>query len=371
MRTCWISASLVVFPLLASYRVSSLALDTSGARRQTRARPGQYCQTTSKLMSHKESKLCEDSQKQRICVLTDDDALIATARTLAGRLSIPYVHEVASADVDRFHHALVVVRYAAGTTEGTAVGVQSLGGDSSDKKNRIRRNAPLATPFFVDFCPPEGSKLDRRTKGKSGSDLLVKAVAPGKIRSSNRNGAVVYDLTAGFGQDSLILAQNGASHVHMIERDPIVAALLQDALDRLKLISQSDDSRQDTASDLLNRLSLQVGEAAEAVKNSPLDIPPPDCMYLDPMFAPRTKSSAVKKNMQILHGLLNSQEIDETDVSIREMHLLEVAIEAAACRVVVKRPIQALPLGGTTNSSIRKPSHEIKGSVNRWDVYVK
>jgi 16S rRNA (guanine1516-N2)-methyltransferase len=323
-----------------------------------------------KLLSTQKDHHYGDVPGQRICVLSEDEGLSVAARLLAEKLSIPYLSEDAL-DTEWFSHTLTVVRYAAGTTEGTAIGIQSLGEDFGVKKNRKGRKTNLGTPFFVDFCPPEGSKLDRRSKGQSGTDLLVKAVGPGKLRSDGRNGAVIYDLTAGFGQDSLILAQNGASHVHMIERDPIVASLLQDALDRLKLISVSDDTRGEVACELVHRLTLQQGESALAIKCVPSDIPSPDCIYLDPMFAPRTKTAAVKKNMQILHGLLDSQDVDKVIMNEQEIELLEAALEAATSRVVVKRPIQAPPLGGLAYVSSRKASTEIKGSVNRWDIYVK
>ena len=40
----------------------------------------------------------------------------------------------------------------------------------------------------------------------------------------------------------------------------------------------------------------------------------PDVCYLDPMFPPRTRSEAVKKDMQILHSLLGSNEAEEMGV---------------------------------------------------------
>ena len=326
---------------------------------------------TPSIQSHQNELIQGNIQQIGICVLSEDAELYDTARSLAERLSIPFVSETTSDIFDHYNHALTIIRYPIGSTEGTALGIQSLRRDSHHNINRKGRQIPLPTPFFVDFCPQEGSTLERRIKGKSGTDLLVKAVGAGKVRSNSRQGAVVYDLTAGFGQDSLILAQNGASHVHMIERNPIVATLLQDALDRLELLSRSDDARQAKALKLVSRISLQVGDGAQAVKCTPFAIPPPDCIYLDPMFAPRVKSAAVKKNMQILHGLLESQHIDEAAMNLQEIELLEAAMESSASRVVVKRPIQAPPLGGFAYTSSRKVSNEMKGSVNRWDVYVK
>lgn len=81
------------------------------------------------------------------------------------------------------------------------------------------------------------------------------------------------------------------------------------------------------------------------------------------MFPPRTKSSAVKKNMAVLHSLLGSQEAED-EVAQQETDLLEAALSIAQRRVVVKRPVNAPTLGD------RKPSYDLRGSVNRWDVYI-
>lgn len=362
-------ASIVLVQSVSTFAILSGSLSALG-RSSTFQK--QRLGVTPSIQSHQNELLQRDIQKQGgICVWNEDAELYDTAKSLADKLSIPLVSETTSDTYAHYNHALILIRYSIGSTEGTALGIQSLQRDSTHKSKKNMQQIPLPKPFIVDFCPGEESSLERRIKGKSGTDLLVKAVGAGKVRSNSRHGAVVYDLTAGFGQDSLILAQNGASHVHMIERNPIVATLLQDALDRLKLLSRSDDARQTKALDLVTRISLQVGNGAQAIKCAPFHIPPPDCIYLDPMFAPRVKSAAVKKNMQILHGLLDSQHKDEAAMNLQEIELLEAAMESSASRVVVKRPIQAPPLGGIAYTSSRKVSNELKGSVNRWDVYVK
>jgi 16S rRNA (guanine1516-N2)-methyltransferase len=60
--------------------------------------------------------------------------------------------------------------------------------------------------------------------------------------------------------------------------------------------------------------------------------------------------------MQILHKLIGSNN-DESE-------LLEVALQYAKRRVVVKRPIHAEPLSG------RKPTMAIVSKKTRYDVYV-
>jgi 16S rRNA (guanine1516-N2)-methyltransferase len=218
--------------------------------------------------------------------------------------------------------------------------------------------------------------MGKRGGRDSGRDLLVQAVAP-KKSFDGQDGAVVYDLTAGFGQDSLVLALSGASKVYMVERDPVVAALLEDALRRVNLLSTSrtSDPQTELACFLSERLSLSVGEATKVVVSltESDETPKADVVYLDPMFPPRTKSAAVKKGMQILHGLLDTQQSDDESTNQRnleESQLLELALQAAKVRVVVKRPIRATPLGGDSSVTPR-PSYDVEGSVNRWDVYVK
>jgi 16S rRNA (guanine1516-N2)-methyltransferase len=151
----------------------------------------------------------------------------------------------------------------------------------------------------------------------------------------------------------------------MVERDPIVFALLEDAIRRINLLS----SHNELAQDLSERLSLRAGDGIDYLKSQMKETrEQPDVCYLDPMFPPRTKSSAVKKGMQILHGLLDTQQDDTGTMNDRlqeERQLLDAALEAAKSRVVVKRPIKAPPLG-----EVERPSYAIKGSVNRWDIYV-
>ena len=81
-----------------------------------------------------------------------------------------------------------------------------------------------------------------------------------------------------------------------------------------------------------------------------------DVIYLDPMFPERQKAAQVKKPMQLLQVLLEDAPDDGAG-------LLEAALHAARYRVVVKRPMRA---PGLTE---RQPSHQIKGSNIRFDVY--
>lgn len=83
----------------------------------------------------------------------------------------------------------------------------------------------------------------------------------------------------------------------------------------------------------------------------------PDCIYLDPMFPPKRKKSALaKKSMVVLRDLLG----DDLDKEV----LFAAAMAATGKRVVVKSPDYAEPLGG-------KPSESFQGKLLRYDVYLK
>jgi len=278
--------------------------------------------------------------------------------------------------------------------ESYAISIQPLNNDNSkpNRKRVKRRNASTMQPFHIDFCPNLNSKLGKRLGKSSHPEGLLKAVAPSKLGDGNGNGAVVFDLTAGFGQDSIILAMGGASKVYMVERDPVVGVLLKDAMRRLELVSSLDNNPNDDdegikrAKILHDKLELHQGDGinfakivlSSSTEISKSSIPLPDVCYLDCMFPPRTKSSAVKKNMQILHGLLQTNTIPDDNhlEAIRneeERALLEQALKLAKKRVVVKRPVNAAALGVGRNKNIaelRLPSYELKGSVNRFDIYV-
>ena len=190
---------------------------------------------------------------------------------------------------EEYSHALRLVPYELDGVSTFALGIESL--TTGQKPNRRRRQGKKKVkphPFYIDFCPPTNSRIGKRGARDSGTDLLIKAVAP-----KGSCDYTVCDLTAGFGQDSLILALNGASKVYMVERDPIVFALLDDALRRVRLLS----SHSDLAQKLANKLQLRAGDGADALKLGLVQEQEtenkPDICYLDPMFPPRTKSAAV------------------------------------------------------------------------------
>jgi 16S rRNA (guanine1516-N2)-methyltransferase len=200
----------------------------------------------------------------------------------------------------------------------------------------IQSAAPGAGgPVQVNFG--SGAMRHRRRGGQN--ELLGRAVGVGK-----RDNLRVVDATAGLGRDSFVLADLGCQ-VCMIERSPVVHALLRDGLRRAA-----------TAADpwlrqVCTRLQLVHGESADWLRRHRQDV-----VYLDPMFPERKKSARVKKEMWLFQGLLG----EDADTG----ELLEVALETAGYRVVVKRPLKAPPLGS------REPGFSLRGRSVRFDVHV-
>ncbi|MDP3589514.1 MAG: class I SAM-dependent methyltransferase [Methylobacter sp.] len=161
-----------------------------------------------------------------------------------------------------------------------------------------------------------------------------------------RKTRTVVDATTGWGQDSLHIFRMGYDLL-CIERSPVMAELLTDGFARL------------AGQDWMQRLNLEPprllqGNAIELLANLETQ---PDCIYLDPMFPPKRKKSALaKKSMMVLRDLLG----DDQDKEL----LFEAALNAAGKRVVVKSPDYAEPLGG-------KPSQSFQGKLLRYDVYLK
>ncbi len=195
-------------------------------------------------------------------------------------------------------------------------------------------------PIMVSFTSP--TMTYRLKHGGGRSQALARAVGLKKGRQPT-----VIDATAGLGRDGFILAHLGC-HVHMLERSPILAALLEDALQRAEQSEQ-------TAEIIIKRLRFTQTDSRDFLQKLQQE-DYPDVIYLDPMYPERTKSSLVKKEMRILRKLADDDQNAEK--------LLDIALQCATNRVVVKRPRLAETLGDTT------PSHAITGKTSRFDVYL-
>jgi len=155
---------------------------------------------------------------------------------------------------------------------------------------------------------------------------------------------VVIDATAGLGADAYLLAQAGY-RVHAVERHPAVYALLASGWAEAQRAGR-------VPADVIEQLDFAWGDAAaliEGIEERDVGV------YLDPMYPPPRKRSALpKRELQVLRQLLG----EERDAA-RE--LLERA-RARAARVVVKRPPYASPLAPGA-------SFELESKLVRFDVY--
>ena len=186
----------------------------------------------------------------------------------------------------------------------------------------------------VDF-----SEYAKRARPKNlAGEMLLKAAKPGK-----REDLYAVDATAGFGEDSFLLAAAGFD-VTMFERNPITAALLEDGLQRGK----NDPG----ISHILSRMTLVNGDAIDLLTRLEKR---PDLVLLDPMFPQRKKGSAPKKKAQMLEKL----EPPCTDGE----RLLAAAFASGAEKIIIKRPRTGETLGG------RKPDYSIMGDAVRYDCF--
>lgn len=193
-------------------------------------------------------------------------------------------------------------------------------------------------PLFVDFSA--GAATYRRRQGTSRKEAIARAVG---LKGGAT--AVVLDLTAGLGRDSFILASLGCT-VQMVERSPVVAALLADGLIRAR--------REPTLAGIMARLRLIAGDSLEVLRTWQDE--QPEVICLDPMYPHRGKSALVKKEMRAIRLLVG----DDQDSG----QLLAAALKMASRRVVVKRPRLAPSLVGP------EPNFAISGKNSRFDVYL-
>ncbi len=194
-------------------------------------------------------------------------------------------------------------------------------------------------PLWVDFVA--GKMGHRRHFGGGRGQPLARAMGL-------KGGAypVIVDATAGLGRDGFVLASLGA-RVTLLERSPVMAALLADGLERAR-------QHHETRLIIDQHLQLVNTDAAAWLRQCPPQ-ERPDVVYLDPMYPHRSKSALVKKEMRALRAMVG----DDADAPT----LLAAALESATKRVVVKRPTGAPSLAGP------KPSGDIASKNTRYDLY--
>ena len=196
-----------------------------------------------------------------------------------------------------------------------------------------------AGPIRVDFLA--GAVAHRAQFGGGAGQMIAKAVGlqPG-VRPT------VLDATAGLGRDAFVLASLGCA-MTLIERQPLIAALLEDGLQRAMTDTE--------VGPVVARMQLRIGNAIDLMRVWTDEAP--QVIYLDPMFPHRDKAALVKKEMRLFRPLAG----DDDDAPA----LLEAALALATHRVVVKRPRKAPTIAGV------QPGYALEGKSSRFDIYPK
>ena len=255
----------------------------------------------------------------RLAVLSSHTNLLVRATELAARLALPVATDSTNWD-------MLLILEPFDTAPGYRLVLQQIGADAPG-------------PIDVDFVGGRAGYRRRAAEGRK--QPLARAVGL-------NHGAhpFVLDATGGLGRDAFVLATLGC-RVHILERSPIVAALLQDGLTRARADAGT--------APIAERMTLTHADA-RAYLPTLSDAQRPDVIYLDPMYPHRDKSALVKKEMRVLRALLG----DDPDA----MELPAAARHCAKQRVVVKRPRRAPLL------SELQPSMCIEDENTRFDVYL-
>lgn len=241
--------------------------------------------------------------------------LLKNARNLASKLNLPLIE--INQPKDPFQYLLTV----------------------TEKRLELRENSTKkSNPTFVDFLSP---KLQYRLKhGGKKKELIAKAIG-----LKNKKDPFVLDATAGFGTDAFIMASLGC-RVLMLEKSPIIGALLEDGLNRFK-------TQRDSNLELSLKLANSSSYISEIIEK---DLERPDIIYLDPMYPKKTKSALNKKSMRTLFEIVGYDD---------KFNLLSLSLKCAKDRVVVKRPDYAEHLENI------KPDIELSSGRNsRYDIYI-
>ena len=191
--------------------------------------------------------------------------------------------------------------------------------------------------IYVDFI--SGKMFHRRKFGGGRNQAIARAVGLKSHKSLK-----IIDATAGLGCDSFVLASLGC-YVHMLERNPVIGALLCDGLSRAKSCVGIGKWVED-------RMSFCFDDFCKDSMDHPFK---PDVVYLDPMFPEKNKSARVKKELQIIQSVVGQCSDD---------NLLSTALSVARKRVVVKRSANAPYLDQ------KKPDEILKTPKNRFDLYL-
>ncbi|MHC4948205.1 MAG: class I SAM-dependent methyltransferase [Planctomycetota bacterium] len=193
-------------------------------------------------------------------------------------------------------------------------------------------------------------RLELAVAGDRGHGVFVDLAGPARpgtrrqplARAVGRAARTVLDATAGLGRDAALLARLGY-RVTAVERCPVLASLLADGLRRLR----------EQGAEHADRLEIVEGDARVVLAAADVA---PDAVYIDPMYPPRRKATALaRKRIRLVRRLVG----DDPDAA----DLLRTARRHAP-RVVVKRADDAPPLAPD-------PTAAFAGKTVRYDLYAR
>lgn len=209
----------------------------------------------------------------------------------------------------------------------------------TDERLELRKlDEPKLGAIAVNFV--NSTMAHRRKFGGGRGEAIAKAVG---IKGDYL--PTVIDATAGLGRDAFVLAAVGCK-VLLVERNPIVAALLEDGLNR---------AYQDPEIGKFMQERMQLSEVSNISQLDPAQTVA-DVVYLDPMYPHKQKGALVKKEMRVFRHLVGADS-DSDD-------FFAPAKALARKRVVVKRPDYAPFLAE------QKPDFSQETKNHRFDVYL-
>ncbi|MES0874137.1 class I SAM-dependent methyltransferase [Sinimarinibacterium thermocellulolyticum] len=207
--------------------------------------------------------------------------------------------------------------------------------EPTDEGLQLRaRHRPKYAPLRIDWT----SREQRRRVAGGKKQLLARAIGLHKHADLH-----VLDATGGLGRDAWTLAALGA-RVDLVERQPLLAALLRDAHTR----ALADPQHAATA----QRLQVIEADAAVVLGGDARW----DVVHLDPMYPDHGRHALPQREMQLLRELVG----DDADADA----LLAPARAACRLRTVVKRQLHAPHLGD------QAPDFQLAGTQARYDVYL-
>ena len=247
----------------------------------------------------------------------DSATILQKATEMAKKLNLPFCNCIDNCSTE------LILTY-------TDKGLQLLHSPINRKK--------LISLLAVDFV--HGKNGYRHEKNCTTNQPLARAVG---IKPGVR--PTILDATAGLGADAFVLASLGCT-VTMIERSPLIAAILKDGMDRALKHKRTEEI-------IKNRMRLHCGDTIKLLRTMQETF---QTIYLDPMYPHKSGSALNKQAMRTIRNLVG----DDTDAGL----LLDIALTKALKRVVVKRPKNASLLSEST------PSHTITMKNGRFDVYL-